>query len=185
MSHSYYVSPEDYAIAELNGISQRLLSDRVYYFGWSKERAMHEPPKNMKKDYGGYDLLAEKNGISKTVFINRVQKGWTVERAATQKVMTKKEAVKCANDARRGSGRFTSVQLKEAQENGIKRLNLYRRTRCKYNDGLGWSIEKAVSTPTMQNEESLKLARAKSPFKKMNESAINMSKQKRILEESK
>lgn len=90
-----------YEIAESNGISRRTFIARVNENGWSYERAATEPIKSVKekaiimaesrKKYPDkvYESL-KANGINKNTFNGRIHRGWSVERAMTEKVNTKR-----------------------------------------------------------------------------------------------
>lgn len=43
MEYKWYITPEEYKIAESNGISRETLNGRVRKCGWSIERACTEP----------------------------------------------------------------------------------------------------------------------------------------------
>jgi len=44
VSHYFYITPEEYQIAEQNGISAATLEARVRSLAWKKERAIYTPP---------------------------------------------------------------------------------------------------------------------------------------------
>ena len=73
--------------------------------------------------------IAKENGISKTLLYQRVKSnGWTVEKARTEPV----RIVEIKN----------SDWIRLAIENGINRNTFYSRLK------LGWSAERAATTPT-------------------------------------
>ncbi|SET76500.1 hypothetical protein SAMN05216389_1269 [Oceanobacillus limi] len=77
-----YITPEDYLIAEQNGINRATLEARVRYYNWPIEKAIKQPVKK----YGDYPEIAERNGIKKSVFYKRVSLGWDEQTAATMPV---------------------------------------------------------------------------------------------------
>lgn len=79
-----YLTPEDIAIAEKNGISERLAKQRFYQRMWSRERSITEP---IRTDlWRTCKDTCEKNGISNDVFRKRVNRGMSPELAATTPV---------------------------------------------------------------------------------------------------
>ncbi|MFS0783575.1 hypothetical protein [Bacillus sp. 1P06AnD] len=82
-----YLTPEHYAIAELNGISEKSLKSRVYHQGWDIERAIMQPVKKQNRGkWKEWKLIAEKFGISRVTFNKRIKKGWDEKTAATHPV---------------------------------------------------------------------------------------------------
>ena len=92
---------EWYKVAESNGISRGTFIARVNESGWSCERAATEPIKSVKekaiimaecrKKYPDEVYATLKaNGISKNTFVGRIHRGWSVERAITEKVDIKR-----------------------------------------------------------------------------------------------
>lgn len=87
-----------YPIAEANGISRKLFLSRINKNKWSPEKAATEPvrytsERNRKYSDEIYEIL-EVNGISKELFYDRMRKGWSVERAMTEKKFTVEEVTK-------------------------------------------------------------------------------------------
>lgn len=103
--------------------------------------------------YKDYEV-AEKNGISKSTLDNRVyQLAWDIDTAITKPIRTKENVI--------------APYLSIAEKNGVKENTVRRRIER------GWSIEKAVSTPTYSNKEKLKKARSNKkivPIKKKEKS---------------
>lgn len=88
--------------AKANGISYNTLINRVTRLGWDIERAVNEKlqdkkkqAKKMREKNRVYPIefveQAKTNGISYSTFKHRVRRGWSLERASTQVVMTKRE----------------------------------------------------------------------------------------------
>ena len=85
-------------IAESNGISIKTFLSRVNRSKWDCEKAATFPIKytaerNRKYSDELYKTL-EKNGISKTLFYDRIRKGWTKDRASTEKKFTQEDKTK-------------------------------------------------------------------------------------------
>lgn len=165
MNFQYYITPEDYIIAEKNGIKAGLLNQRVYVQGMNVEVATTKPVgKRNAYGWSEWKEVALANGIQYRTYLDRIQrKNMTFEQAATQPLLTKGETVKCMNEAKEQV--FTPEQIGSAKSNGIPYSILWKRV----ND-LKWEVEKAITVPVMTNEESLEKARlAENSFRKQNE----------------
>jgi len=120
---SYYLTPEHFELAEKNGISKRLLSDRVYQQGWIIDRAISQPKqnKNNSEEFKLWAKVAESNGISRILFSQRILvSGWDYEKSATHKKMNKDEI---AAEAKKTNVYtvFTKEQHEVAKANGLKK----------------------------------------------------------------
>ncbi len=134
MGNYYYITPEEYKIAEENGICNRLLYQRMFE-GWNKKRAMTEPPQKRKLTAEHFKI-AESNGISKNTLKHRIsQLGWEIEKAITTPIIIKK-----------------NKYLDQARKNGINENTYYSRIEQ------GWSKEDASTIKTMSRKESIKKA---------------------------
>lgn len=90
--YDYYITPEEYAKAEQNGINRQLLTSRVRRSGWDKERAITTPVKQKHvSKYQKWIDMAEEGGISKRQFIRRLEIGWDLHRAATVPIRKKRK----------------------------------------------------------------------------------------------
>lgn len=84
--YDYYITDEDYAIAEKNGICRDTVNFRIRRMGWEKEKALTKPPRkysDRKKEIE----IAKSNGIGRSTFYDRLSYGWKVEDAYTIPVM--------------------------------------------------------------------------------------------------
>ena len=84
-------------IALENSIKKSTFFGRINRLGWSEEKAATTPVvrtaiRNRKYSDELYNTL-EKNGISKSLFYDRIRKGWDIERASTEHVYSNKEKV--------------------------------------------------------------------------------------------
>jgi hypothetical protein len=82
-----YITPEEYAIGESNGISERRVYARVNYDNWSIERAITEPLKKNKYKilFDEWKPVCDKNGVSYETFRKRMaKKNMTPEKAAAK-----------------------------------------------------------------------------------------------------
>ena len=88
VSKHIYITPEEYAEAEKNGVCKNTLERRIRTYGWDKERAI--TTKVQKRDSIGikeWIKKAESNGICKNTFLKRLYfQKWDKERAATQPI---------------------------------------------------------------------------------------------------
>lgn len=136
MENYFYITPQDYKEAEKNGISARLLYQRVWE-GWSKKRAITEPV-HTKKLTKEHFAIAATNGISVNTVKHRVgHLKWDIEKAITVKPIKRK-----------------NKYLDIAKANGIKESTF----RSRINQG--WSQEKASTTPVKTRKECIRTALA-------------------------
>lgn len=135
-----YLTPEDYEIAEKNGISRKLADSRFYDNNWNKERAITQPKRGpLLTMWDQWKEVAEANGICKSTFNSRLEYGWEPEIAAT------KELAKTRSG---GSKHFSDEILKMAATNGITPRRLYSRVFES-----NWPIKEAATTPLVKNRE--------------------------------
>ena len=139
-SKNYYITPEEYEIAQSNGISERTLKSRVRQLGWDKERAITTPIQK-RKNYDKWKAIAESNGICMKTFLTRVNVlGWSEEIAATQSLLN----ISVRN-------RKYSKEIDEVlRKNGITKNTFYSRIRR------GWTIERASTEKVYTEEEKLR-----------------------------
>lgn len=144
----FYVTPDDYDIAEKNGIPQNIVYDRVINGGWDVDKAVSKPVR--KKKYSNWIKKAAQNGISRHTFYARVKRGMSLEEAVTKEVMTLNQAAEIA----RANIRKKPSWVRTAMENGIKRHTFYARVYK------GWSKAEAATRPTMSHSESIQALNA-------------------------
>ena len=135
ISHDFYITPEEYAIAETNGIDKQTLENRIRKCCWSKKRAMSEPIKRRGR-YTQWYKIAESNGISRGTFIARVNEiGWSCKRAATEPIKSVEEkAIIMANSRKR----YPDKVYETLKLNGICRSTFIARIHR------GWTVERAM-----------------------------------------
>jgi hypothetical protein len=75
-----YITPDEYARAEQNGIHRRTLEYRIKA-GWDRERAITQPT---ERAVHPMMATAKANGISRKAFYQRIKAGWPLEKAATK-----------------------------------------------------------------------------------------------------
>lgn len=97
MSHYFYITPEEYAEAERNGVDPFNLERRVRLLGWKKEVAIETPMRQLT-DRKHWVAIAKENGIGYQTFMNRVNScGWTEKEAATTPVISKSKQAQQMN----------------------------------------------------------------------------------------
>ncbi|OMC87433.1 hypothetical protein BK128_08380 [Viridibacillus sp. FSL H7-0596] len=87
MEKRYFITPEDYEKARLNGIEKQRLYQRVYQCGWDIEKAIREPlmTGNERRCHPKkYQDIAAANGIDYPTYKSRLSRGWGYFRASTQ-----------------------------------------------------------------------------------------------------
>lgn len=141
--YDFYITPEEYELAEKNGISRHMLENRIRYAGWSKEKAINTPLRKEKyKELNIWKQKAIENGISVGRFFNRIEQlNWSYEKAAITK-----------EDKRQKYPLWIKEELKK---NGIKYYTFLRRIEK------GWDLKRAYTEKTMTNKEALRLGREK------------------------
>jgi len=140
-----YLTPTDYKVAEANGINRKALEVRVYRRKWKITDAISKPLQKSRNldEYLTDEVLKllKENKIQITTFKERVTKGWSVERASTEKVI------------RQPRKRKYSIELIEkAEANGISYSTLIARI------GKGWDEEEASTIPPLSKIESARLS---------------------------
>lgn len=127
-----YLTPEDFEIAEANGINRQRAFDRFYKDGWSKKRAITQPMARKRPEFKQYKEICAANGINFTTFHARMNSGWTAEEASTKPIGYKLPR----------KLKITPEQFATAEANGISKGALWNRV-----SGLRWPIEKAITVP--------------------------------------
>lgn len=136
IKHDFYITPEEYEIAEANGIDKHTLEERIRKQFWDKERAISQPKRKRGK-YTNWYKIAESNGISRGTFIARVnESGWSCERAATEPIKTVKEKAIIMAESRR---KYPAEVYATLKANGINRNTFIARIRR------GWTVERAMT----------------------------------------
>jgi len=150
MSYEYYITPQEYATAQQNGISYSSVSNRVRNLGWTVERAITEPYRKTRSLLE-WRKIADANGIGYEAFRSRLHRGWSVEDAATKPVFD--VAVQC-RELSQNQRKYQGKHIDEALEKiGITYAVFSRRMRD------GWNMELALSTKRMTKSEAAKKGR--------------------------
>ena len=145
----FYLTDEDYAIAEKNGIDKASAYRRFYLNGWTLERTITQPVNRQKslkqileKDYPDYESILKENEVSYATFYQRIYYGSSIEEALY--TPNKRLHPSYAKEKRcRVARKITKEQFAIAEENGIK----YGTVRARvYN--YHWPVEKAITIST-------------------------------------
>ena len=88
--YDYYITDEEYVIAEKNGIGKDTLNFRIRRMGWDKEKALTTKPRKYTNRAKQVEI-AKANGIGRSTFYDRLSDGWKVEDAYTIPVMSSKQ----------------------------------------------------------------------------------------------
>lgn len=144
INYSYYISPTEYEQAAQNGISQENLDKRVRLYGWKKERAMREPPRQ-KRNLTAWAEIAKQNGIAYKTFQRRMGRNWEIERAATQPIANRTELMKMQHEKNR---KYPKEYVELAEKNGVQ----YRTFQWRMIHG--WTLEDATNTRTLTTKEA-------------------------------
>ena len=119
-----YLTPEDYEIAESNGIGYQLAYQRFHEMGWTAERAITQPV-NRKGKLKKLVEEAHSNGIM-------------ISRSGMQARMREMSDYDAVNTpSRESSSEYVAI----AEENGISRQAYYSRRKR------GWDKELASTWP--------------------------------------
>jgi hypothetical protein len=131
-----YLTPNDYHIAEQNGISKHNVEQRFYTYGWPKDRAITYPIKIRKDIWNQYK---DQSVVSVSTFRRRLKDGMPPELAASTP----------RGKRDRSGAKITLSVIQRAEQNGIGMETLKARVYT-----YKWSVEKAVTTPAYESNRS-------------------------------
>ncbi|HFR4146096.1 TPA: hypothetical protein ACHVKB_005419 [Bacillus cereus] len=147
-AYDFYITPEEYEVAERNGVCAKTLNKRVRDLGWEKEKAITEPIRTNGEEWLSIKKIALSNGISRQAYRQRRIRGWNIEDSCSIPPLPRAECLRRATESSKRIRVFTDDELKVADENGINRSTLYHRYR-----GLKWNKEKSISRKTLTKIE--------------------------------
>lgn len=139
----FYITPEDFRIAEENGISKDTLLSRVRKLGWDVDKAITTPVRAKRKFTKEEIKTMEENGVNQNIAANRMYWGWNLEKAITKPKKKGRQYV------------YPEWVYKEANKNGISYSALGNRIRR------GMSLEEACTKKLITKLEALEIARKK------------------------
>lgn len=137
-----YITDDDYATAEANGISKNRVTQRVNYWGWDIDRAISTPVNSQCRPNGRWPRWKDKAVVCYATFTSRVKDGWSEESAATTPILSRKECTQRAKAVQIQNACISPDKITIAEKNGIRRATAYARVNV-----YGWSIEDAITIP--------------------------------------
>ena len=138
--YDFYITPEEYKRAAEIGIRKATLETRIRKLGWDKERAINEAPQK-RVDNSKWYSVAEANGISKKLFLSRINRNkWSPEMAATEPIIYTAER----------NRKYSDEIYQILEVNGISKQLFYDRI------SKGWSIKRAMTEKKFTIEEVTK-----------------------------
>ena len=139
----FYITPEDFKIAEENGISKDTLLSRVRKLGWDIDKAITKPVRTKRKFTEEEIKIMKENGLDRNAVAHRLGLGWSLEQALTKPKKGGRQYV------------YPEWVYKEADKNGISYSALGNRIRR------GMSLEEACTKKKITRLEALEIARKK------------------------
>lgn len=139
----FYITPEDYRIAEENGISKDVVTSRVRKLGWDIDRAIAKPVRSKRKFTEEQIKIMEENGIDRNTVTCRLQWGWTLGEAMTKPKKKGRQYV------------YPEWVYKEAEKHGINYSTLNNRIKR------GMGLERACTEKVLTKQEAAQIARKK------------------------
>ena len=115
------------------GLRYEQLNRRIRAFGWHKERAMTEPLRK-QRDLIKWVRMAEQNGINHKTFYNRLNRGWSIEKAIATPAITNGESINMLHESNR---KYPKEIIETAKQNGVGYRTFIRRIR------IGWTMKQA------------------------------------------
>jgi len=143
--YDFYITPEEYEIAEKNGISRQMVNNRVRSLGWNKEIALTQEPNVRKMLDKELVKKAEENGIGRETLRYRINHGWNLEDVATIPPVDTTELMKKLG---KKSRKYPMELIELAKSNGISIKTFYERIHT-----YKWDVDKAANTPLIIGKE--------------------------------
>ena len=149
----FYITPEDFKIAEENGIPEYVVTTRVRKLGWDIDRTITKPVRSKRKFTEEQIKIMEENGIDRNTASGRLNKGWDPKEALTRPKKRGKQRI------------YPDWVYEEADKHGIRYSALGNRIRR------GMSLEEACTKKVITKQEALEIGRKK--LKESREVGIN------------
>lgn len=162
--YDFYITDEEYELAESRGISKDTLNYRIRELGWSKSKALTTPIQKRRHNQYPKHVMdkVKENNINPRAFRWRVENGWDIERACTEPTLPPDNPVRISRTAEKRR-KYPIEIVRLAEKNGVSYRAFQRRVKK------GMDMYTAAVTPLMTKEESLAKARKKSSFHLGNE----------------
>ena len=144
----FYITPEDFKIAEENGIPEYVVTTRVRKLGWDIDRAITKPVRSKRKFTEEQIKIMEENGVDRNTASCRLKWGWTLEETLTKPKKRGRQYV------------YPEWVYKEADKDNNSYSALGNRIRS------GMSLEEECTKKTITKLEALEIARKKYKEKK-------------------
>jgi hypothetical protein len=138
--YDYYITPDEYAEAEKNGISRKCLEHRIRGGAWAKKKAI-TAPKGAYIVRSHLNVVLKAYGISYKQFTGRIYCGWDEWSAATVPIRNKEEHRELALWLCELKRKYPREMIELAARNGISAGAFRYRVRS------GWSYELASTLP--------------------------------------
>lgn len=144
-TYDFYITPDEYAEAEMNGVDPHNLERRIRLLGWNKEKAISTPLER-KTDRKEWAKIAGENGIKYQTFMSRINNyGMTEEEAATRPLQNRKQICEKLTANKTATPK---EWLKVAIDNGIN----YHTFRARIRKGMDPAV--AATQKLMTNSEA-------------------------------
>lgn len=180
MGYSFYITPEEYEIAEKNGIDHKLVDDRVRKLAWKIDKAISTPVRQQLKYSKHWREVAKNKGIPYRTFVSRIGRGWSEEEAATRPRQTLEEKKIMAVKASEFNRVYPEKYRHIAEKNGIS-YELFRNRVNRYK----WSMERAATEPVWTASQRGRAGAQALRDREGDWAALTFRKRPRIARESK
>lgn len=152
--YRFYITPEEYAVAEANGIHAEAVNIRVRLWAWRIEKAITTPIRH-QENRREWARVAKENGIKYSTFMNRVNNlGWDERKAATTPILDRYQVIREIADKK--GRKVPREYLELAKQHGIPTSLVFQRVRR------GWNFEMAATHPIMDKVTSGKIGAERS-----------------------
>ena len=135
----FHITPDDFEVAKRNGLTEKIVKERVYRLGWDIDSSINKPKRRMKEKtvFTSEDkYIIVKNGLTTRNVTERMYQGWTKEKAINTPKLDKTKNLKPRNKYK-----YTNQETEIAKKNGINKGTFYKRIANK------WTVEEAFTIP--------------------------------------
>jgi hypothetical protein len=149
----FYITPDEYEIAEQNGICKKTLEMRIREYAWDKQRALTEPVRQKRELDLPNEVIkrAAQNGIEYNLLSQRIlQLNWDIEKACTEPLFDYSNHLVEVNKSRR---KYPQELYELAKVNGIHERTFRRRVKN------GMDMYEAATKPTATRQEIARMGK--------------------------